>query len=928
MKKFFKRTAAGVFSFAVLAGLIPAVPVSAAGSITINEVCTKNTTYPAPDGGFYDWVEIFNSSSSAVDISGWGLSDKDSNPYRFTFPQGTSVPANGHIIVFCDGDAGLNNTSIAPFGLSASGETLILTDKGGAADNVTVDPLASDASFGRYPDGASEFFVLSATPKAANTAPEGSNAVKKPEFSQESGFYNSSFDLTISVPQGTTVYYTTDGSDPTTESDQYTAPIRIDDMTNTENRLSMRRDISTNNVAAPKELIDKAAVVRAIAVDSQGRISPVATKTYFVGTTASSYYKSMKVVSLVTDPDNLFDAEKGIYVLGNTYNQGGGQQNPGWGWQQPVQPNQPNQPGQEQNDPAQPGGNRNNIWGGLQINADEPANPWGGGNWGNFNAADMFKVNANFTQKGIDWEREASFELFENGEKVVDQNVGIRVKGAYSRNAVQKSFNIIARMDYGKAELEYDFFDGTATKAKNGKKIKTFDSVTIRNGGNDVGAAYFRDTINQSLVADRAFAHQAMSECVLFIDGEFWGVYQLTEKVSDDYISSHYGIKKSDVVIVKNDELEEGTEADFNEWNSLISQFASADMTNASNYSQFCEKFDIRSFVDYFTAQIYWSNSDWPQNNLAAWKTNALDETNPYADGKWRMVLFDTESGQGLYNSANNNVNSNPFSRISMNNDSMSRLFNNLLKNDDFRKQFELTMMDLANYNFDPEKVTPVIEHYKNTYKQQILDTYERFFSDSQSGQRGEEKLNNEYNTITNFYKGREQYVTQNMKQALKLTGNLANLSISNSADKGTVCVNTLTLDGLSSWSGEYFTDFPVTVKAVANEGSTFDHWEVTGADIDSSKLKSDELEIPLSGDVTVRAVYSGEASSTTTTQQPANTKVKGDYNGDGKTDTADLVILSQFLHGKKVDIKPADVIEDGLTDTFDLIALRKMLIK
>ena len=99
-------------------------------------------------------------------------------------------------------------------------------------------------------------------------------------------------------------------------------------------------------------------------------------------------------------------------------------------------------------------------------------------------------------------------------------------------------------MDYGKPELEYDFFDGTATKAKNGKSIDTFDSITVRNGGNDVGAAYFRDTINQQLVADRDFAHQAMSECVLFIDGEFWGVYQLTEKISDDYINSHYGIKR------------------------------------------------------------------------------------------------------------------------------------------------------------------------------------------------------------------------------------------------------------------------------------------------------------------------------------------------------------------------------------------------
>ena len=113
MKKSFRKTAAGVLCLALLAGAVPAVPVSAAGSVMINEVCTKNTSYAAPDGGFYDWVELYNSSSGAVDVSGWGLSDKESTPYRFTFPQGTTVPAGGHIIVFCDGDAALNDASIA-----------------------------------------------------------------------------------------------------------------------------------------------------------------------------------------------------------------------------------------------------------------------------------------------------------------------------------------------------------------------------------------------------------------------------------------------------------------------------------------------------------------------------------------------------------------------------------------------------------------------------------------------------------------------------------------------------------------------------------------------------------------------------------------------------------------------------------------------
>ena len=105
MKKSIRKTTAGILCLAMLTGTVGIAPVSAAGSIVINEVCTKNTTYAAPDGGFYDWVELYNGTGDSADISGWGLSDKDSNPYRFTFPQGTTIPANGHIIVFCDGDA-------------------------------------------------------------------------------------------------------------------------------------------------------------------------------------------------------------------------------------------------------------------------------------------------------------------------------------------------------------------------------------------------------------------------------------------------------------------------------------------------------------------------------------------------------------------------------------------------------------------------------------------------------------------------------------------------------------------------------------------------------------------------------------------------------------------------------------------------------
>ena len=145
-KKSARRTASGIVSLAMLlgtAGLFPVSQVSSASAVTINEVCPKNTTNAAPDGGMYDWIELYNSSNSAVDISGWGISDKAETPYRFTFPAGTTIQAGGRKLVYCDGTAGETNAAIAPFGLSTSGETLTLTDaSGNIASQITFEDMA------------------------------------------------------------------------------------------------------------------------------------------------------------------------------------------------------------------------------------------------------------------------------------------------------------------------------------------------------------------------------------------------------------------------------------------------------------------------------------------------------------------------------------------------------------------------------------------------------------------------------------------------------------------------------------------------------------------------------------------------------------------------------------------------------------------
>ena len=860
MKKFsMGKAAAGILCLGLVMQSASFLPANAENTskVTVNEVCSKYSTYKAADGNLYDWIELYNSDSQEADISGWGFSDKEAEPYRYTFPDGTKVPAKGRLIVFCDSDAGANDTKIVPFGLSSTGETLTLTDKqGNTAQTLTFGALAKDTSYGQYPDGSGEFYELSCTPEKENAAPEGSAAVHQPAFSKDSGFYDSSFALTLTADEGCTIYYTMDGSDPTIESKKYEAPITVKDMSDTENRLSARTDIAPNGVEKPRENVDKAAVIRAVSVDSEGRISAPVTKTYFIGTTNSGYYPKMKVVSLVTDPDNLFDYEKGIYCLGKAF------------------------------ETENTGGGRN-------------VQPW--------------NLIANYSMRGREWERPASFTLFENGEKVLEENVGIRIKGNYSRSLAQKSFNIYTRKDYGVPEFEYDFFGGKATKAKNGKSIKKYEGVVLRNGGNDNGTAFFRDSINQSLITDRNFAYQATTECVVFLDGEYWGIYQLMEKIDKCYINEHYGIKKSDVAIVKNGELDEGTEQDLQDW----LQLQNGVINGTVSYEQFCQKVDIQSYMDYMAAQIYWCNADWPQRNISMWRSDAIDEENPYADGKWRPILYDTESGQGLYGSYDKSANADCYRRLKeLHEDGeFAQMFIKLLENDDFRLQYSRTFMDIANNNFTTDKTKSVAESYLNNYKQQITDSFARFNSRSSGGER---QLESAYQTIINFYAQRFQYAESTTRQAAKLSSNPYSLTVNNNASMGSIKLNTLDLGAVSKWSGKYHGDYTIDLSISPSEGAKFTRWSVSGAKIVEGDETSTSIKIQLQSNAVVRPVYENEV-------------IIGDVNADGDFNVADIVMLQKWLSADRntelANWKAGDLCEDGVIDVFDLVAMRRELL-
>ena len=257
--------------------------------VWISEVMASNdSTSTYAGAGYTDWIEIYNSSSAVADISNWGLSDRLDHGRKWQFPQGTAIAPGEYMVVLCDGNTDKNSPSQPHTSYKISRvnqEVITLTDSTGRVlDKVALPEMKTDVSYGRTLGLAGLFYYDTPTPFQLNGTGFG-GYTEMPSFTVEPGLYYSTKYVEINVPEGTQVYYTTDGSTPTQASTPYNGE-----------RLEL------NFVT----------VLRARAFSAgDKKPSDVLTGTYFINA-----YHSLPVVSVVTDPNNLWDEEWGMLTTG------------------------------------------------------------------------------------------------------------------------------------------------------------------------------------------------------------------------------------------------------------------------------------------------------------------------------------------------------------------------------------------------------------------------------------------------------------------------------------------------------------------------------------------------------------------------------------------------------------------------------------
>ena len=192
--------------------------------LVITEVLASNSKYLPVELECYDLVEVMNNGSLPISLAGYGLTDKASDPIRYQFPDVTLQPGE-YYVVYCSDDASLGENH-APFKISAQGETLFLSKDGTLTDVLTVPgDLQENESYGR--EGNMPVYLEYPTFGTDNAAGYLSG-VAAPEANLPTGLYQEAVSVTLSG-EGT-IYYTTDGSRPTTHSRVYSKPIEVSDI--------------------------------------------------------------------------------------------------------------------------------------------------------------------------------------------------------------------------------------------------------------------------------------------------------------------------------------------------------------------------------------------------------------------------------------------------------------------------------------------------------------------------------------------------------------------------------------------------------------------------------------------------------------------------------------------------------------------------
>ena len=514
------------------------------------------------------WIEISNRGADAVSLKGYILTDDKPDRHRFVFPDKT-IPSGGRILLYADARGAFS----AGFTFRKSSRLTLWQNDSTRLDAVVLSGIPSGVSKGRENNCPAWFYYRRPTPGSANTGGMGAVALA-PIASVPSGQYDNIESLTVELLADGVIYYTLDGSPPTTSSRRYKEPF----------------------------MFTKTSVLRAMTVADNSINSPISSWTYLI-----NEGHTLDVVSLVSAPAGLFSNSIGIYSTG----------------------------GYE----LKPIGSEDEEGPGI-------AYPY---------------YEANFWRN---WERQSNLTYIPKDGAGFSLDCGASIFGGYSRVNSKKSMKFKFKRKYGAAKLNYRLFPN--------RDFSEYDCIVLRAGGQDTYGSMIKDDLAAHLM-DTILDVMATKPVVYYINGQYYGIYYLREKINRRFIASHYGVPTDNIDIIYGYGVQEAGK--IRDWINLMNYVKSHDLSKDENYRWVCDRVDVKGYADWLIAEMYVGNRD--PGNVRIFRS-------PDIDGKWHWIFYDVDISMGEVRSSRFLAFLKPTQGLNQQTD----LIRGLLRNDQFRTLF------------------------------------------------------------------------------------------------------------------------------------------------------------------------------------------------------------------------------------------------
>lgn len=452
-----------------------------------------------------------------------------------------------------------------------------------------------------------------------------------------------------------------------------------------------------------------------------------------------------------------------------------------------------------------------------------------------------------YNNRSANWEKPVSVELFESdGETGIRQNGGIKIHAPDSRP--QQSFRIYARDSYGDSYFRYRLFPD--------KPITLFKRFVLRNGGNDgsqLGVkSHMRDAIMHVLYRQENIANISAGyrPSHVFLNGNYWGLYNIRERQDEHFIETNYGSSNIDLLerafnFPGNRNAIVGNWTEYN----LLEAFAEEnDLNDPANFAQIETMMDVENFRDYWIYEIFAGNFDWLSNNIRMWRPRT-------PDGIFRWMMWDLDHGLGLpfqnygVPSWNTLEWATDTTGVRVENGKNTLLIRSLLENDQFRHGFINRFGDLLNTTFSTAHTHQVVDSLKNILLPEMplqIEQWGHAMTFWEEGVLG----------VKFYLQKRPGFVKQHIMSKFGLDDSISvNLAVS-PPGSGHVRINTLSLNSYP-WEGIYFKDVPITFRANPLPGYRFVGWSA------GPKPDSQVFLAALSHDLEMTALFEADTSQT-----------------------------------------------------------------